>query len=75
MKNTNIDISGAEVSGIDKDYYRDQVNGTKAEPIVSVNGEILQEGKDYTLSYSNYKGTGNATVTITGRGRYIGSLR
>ncbi len=50
--------------------------GTKPEAI-SVNcvatGEILTEGKDYKLKYSNYKKCGTAKVKITFKGNYKGS--
>ncbi|MCM1088162.1 MAG: Ig-like domain-containing protein [Muribaculaceae bacterium] len=37
--------------------------------------EILTEGQDYTVKYSNHKKVGKATVTFTGKGRYKGTLR
>lgn len=39
-------------------------------------GAVLQEGKDYKVSYSNNKTvTTNAVMTITGKGDYTGSLK
>jgi hypothetical protein len=37
--------------------------------------EVLTEGVDYTVKYSNNKKTGTATVIFTGMGRYTGTLR
>lgn len=44
------------------------------KPIVKVGNSILQEGNDYIVSYSNNISVGNATMTITGRGQYQGSV-
>lgn len=39
-------------------------------------GAVLQEGKDYKVSYSNNKTvTTNAVMTITGKGNFTGSLK
>jgi len=35
---------------------------------------MLVEGKDYTVKYSNNTKAGRATVTITGKGNYVGTL-
>ncbi len=48
--------------------------GAKPEPTVIVNGELLLNGADYRLSYSNNKAIGEANVTITGKGAYTGSV-
>lgn len=37
--------------------------------------DTLEEGTDYTVSYSNNTKPGTATVTFTGMGRYTGSLK
>ncbi|MCH5254145.1 MAG: Ig-like domain-containing protein, partial [Lachnospiraceae bacterium] len=36
---------------------------------------VLEEGKDYTVKYSNHKKVGTATATFTGKGRYKGTLK
>ncbi len=36
--------------------------------------EILKEGKDYALSYSDNQKAGTATVTVSGKGRWAGSV-
>ena len=36
--------------------------------------KTLKNGTDYTVSYKNNKNTGKATVTITGKGNYIGTI-
>ncbi len=44
------------------------------QPIVMKNGITLQKGRDYDLSYSNNTFVGTATVTVTGKGAYSGSV-
>lgn len=52
-------------------------NGSSLKPAVTVrlNGNLLEEKQDYTLSYSKNKLPGTATVTVTGTGSYSGTLR
>ena len=50
--------------------------GSAKKPSVTVkDGDYtLVEGKDYTVTYSNNTNAGTATVTITGKGNYTGSV-
>ena len=41
---------------------------------VKYNGKTLKKGTDYTVSYSNNKNIGTATVKITGKGYYTGTI-
>ena len=41
---------------------------------VKYNGKTLKNGTDYTVSYSNNKKVGKATVKITGKGKYGGVI-
>ncbi|MBR1749444.1 MAG: fibronectin type III domain-containing protein [Ruminococcus sp.] len=41
---------------------------------VTLGGKTLKSGTDYTLSYKNNTKVGTASVTITGKGNYSGSL-
>ncbi len=45
------------------------------EPVVTVkyNANTLMKDTDYTVTFSNNKAIGTASVTITGKGAYIGS--
>lgn len=61
--------------------YKDQVTlsyttanytGSALRPVVSIEG--LEEGKDYEVSYANNIEVGTATVTITGKGSYEGTI-
>ena len=38
-------------------------------------GEYLVAGEDYTMKVSNAKGPGKATVTVTGKGKCVGTLK
>jgi len=46
------------------------------EPVVTdaARGVTLAKGTDYTLSYANNTAAGTATVTVTGKGNYMGSI-
>ena len=41
---------------------------------VKYNGKTLKKGTDYTVSYSNNKKVGTATVKIAGKGSYTGTV-
>lgn len=45
----------------------------KPEVRVMIGEKILTRGKDYELSYENNKNAGQALLTVTGRGDYLGS--
>ena len=49
-------------------------DGNAKEPTVSVKGGILVKDVDYTVSYSNNVQAGKATVTVTGKGNYEGTV-
>ena len=42
-------------------------------PVIKFNGKTLKKGTDYTLSYSNNKKVGTASVKITGKGNFKSS--
>lgn len=68
----NLKEANAKIADID-----DQVYTSKAitpAVVVTVGNKTLEEGKDYTVSYSdNIKG-GEATVTVTGINDYSGTI-
>lgn len=47
-------------------------DGTEKKPSISVKDQnvALIAGRDYSISYSDNKGVGTATVTINGKGNY-----
>ena len=60
-----------EYDGWDASYY-----GEEIEPWVYVSAGMydLEQGTDYTVSYSNNTLPGVATITITGMGNYCGTV-
>lgn len=50
--------------------------GSAITPDVTVtcNGGVLEKGTDYTVTYTNNTNVGTATVKITGKGSYTGTL-
>ncbi|MDO4806446.1 MAG: hypothetical protein Q4A07_04280 [Coriobacteriales bacterium] len=63
---------GAKVSSIKAKTY----TGKAIKPSVTVkrSGKTLKKGVDYKLSYKNNVRAGTATVVITGKGKYTGSI-
>jgi len=66
------DISKANVNGIVDKIY----NGEEQEQdfVISVNGETLTEA-DYDVTYSKNINAGKASMIITGKGKYSGTLK
>ena len=72
IKTANNDITKATVSGISTKAFTGK-NITQSIT-VKYNGKTLKNGTDYTVSYSNNKKVGKATVKITGKGKYGGVI-
>ena len=66
-------ISKAAVSGI-KASYSETKKEIKPTPTVKLNNKALKAGTDYTVAYKNNVKVGTATVTITGKGNYTGTV-
>ena len=62
----------ATISGISNKSYTGK-NITQSIT-VKYNGKTLKNGTDYTVSYSNNKSIGTATVKVTGKGSYAGTI-
>ena len=62
----------ATISGISNKSYTGK-NITQSIT-VKYNGKTLKKGTDYTVSYSNNKNIGTATVKITGKGSFTGTI-
>ena len=65
-------INSAIVTGLSNSTY----NGSAQiqSPTLRVGNRRLTEGLDYTLSYANNTNAGTATVMITGKGNYTGTV-
>ncbi|MCD8103972.1 MAG: leucine-rich repeat protein, partial [Lachnospiraceae bacterium] len=70
---TAASISGGTVTLSSTSYTYDGTAKTPA-PTVTVGSRTLTSGTDYTVTYSNNTNAGTATVKITGKGNYTGTL-
>ena len=73
FKITPISISSATVTGISSQTYAG-APVTMKSITVKCGGKTLKSGTDYTIAYKNNNAAGTATVTITGKGNYAGSI-
>jgi LPXTG-motif cell wall-anchored protein len=64
-------LEAADVSGVADATYTGAAQ-TPA-PVVTLGGQTLVEGTDYTVAYDNNVNAGQASVTVTGIGTYSGS--
>lgn len=69
-----VNLSSASVKLSTSTYAYD---GKTKKPAATVifNGSKLVKDKDFSVSYSNNKNVGTATVTIKGKGNYTGSIK
>ena len=72
IKTANNDITKATVSGISTKAFTGKA--ITQNVTVKVGSTVLKNGTDYTVSYSNNKKVGKATVKITGKGKYGGVI-
>ena len=72
IKTANNDITKATVSGISTKAFTGKT--ITQNVTVKVGNTVLKNGTDYTVSYSNNKKVGKATVKITGKGKYGGVI-
>ena len=72
IKTASNDITKATVSGISTKAFTGKA--ITQNVTVKVGNTVLKNGTDYTVSYSNNKNVGKATVKITGKGKYGGVI-
>ena len=72
IKTANNDITKATVSGISTKAFTGKA--ITQNVTAKVGNTVLKNGTDYTVSYSNNKKVGKATVKITGKGKYGGVI-
>lgn len=72
IKTGSNDITKATVSGISTKAFTGKA--ITQNVTVKVGNTVLKNGTDYTVSYSNNKKVGKATVKITGKGKYGGVI-
>ncbi len=69
-----VPISYAKVT-LPKSSYAYTGSAITPAATVTYGGKKLVAGTDYTVTYSNNKAVGKATVTITGKGNYTGTVK
>ena len=80
MKGVTVEQRGLDLGRFAQLHVSDTVfNGSAAQPSVRVFSRVagtteLKRGVDYDVSYKNNTGVGTGWVTVTGKGRYSGSL-
>ncbi len=66
---------GLWVAGIEEEPYPYQLKPVTIDNLrVYFDKKLLKEGTDYTVAYKNNTKPGTATVTVTGKGNYTGSV-
>lgn len=65
-------ISASAVSGTGNKVYTG--SAIKPVPAVKAGGRTLKNGTDFTVSYKNNTEPGTATLKVTGKGNYSGSV-
>ena len=74
---SGISLDDCEISGFEPLYVNDSNDCSPMEAptvVLSCGGDVLVEGTDYEVSWSNLK-IGPGTLTITGLGRFAGGER
>lgn len=70
-----VDISKGAIDAIpDQDIDYIDWQGVRPSVRVTVDGEVLYWGTDYTVAYENNDRPGTAVVTVTGIGNYKGTI-
>lgn len=69
---TTTSISGAAVTGIANKVYTGKA--LTQTPTVTLGSKTLVSGTNYTISYTNNTNVGTATIKITGKGSYTGTI-
>lgn len=72
-KPEKVKLSEVKISGLKNKTYTGKT--LKQNITLTCNGKKLAEGTDYTVSYSNNKNVGTASVTIKGKGNYTGTIK
>lgn len=68
-----VNLSSSVISAIPAQTF----TGSAIEPsltVLTVSGAVLAEGTDYTVAFANNEAVGTASVKLTGKGHYTGSL-
>ena len=75
FKITGTAISGAKVEGFRDSFEYDGSEKKQTALSLTYKNKPLAENTDYTVAYENNTDTGTATMIITGKGAYFGTVR
>lgn len=75
MQNAQIEYQGQEVTDGAQVLYNNASIQKDLAVFFYPAGEYLKEGEDYELNVTNAKGPGKATITVTGKGKCVGTLK
>ena len=75
MQHAEIHYEGYKLSNGEEFVYDNTSIATGLRVFFYPAGEYLEAGKDYTIKVSNPKGPGKATITVTGKGKCVGTLK
>jgi len=67
-------ISYGDISSIDE-FYNYTGRAVEPVPVVKISGNTLTKDVDYTVSYENNVNVGEATIIVTGKGKYTGTIK
>jgi hypothetical protein len=73
FKISKVSIKSVKVSSVGTQTYTGKA--IKPTPKLTYKNKTLKKGSDYTLTYSNNKKVGTATLTITGKGNFTGTRK
>lgn len=76
-RDVKFSIVGLSIEKANVSYEKTQrYTGTEIEPLVTVtlNGKLLNNGTDYTVSYKKNINKGSATILVKGINQYMGSI-
>ena len=73
FKVVKADMANVKITKLDETYAHTG-SAVKPEPVLKYKSMTLKKGTDYTISYSNNTNIGTASLTITGKGNFKGSV-
>ncbi len=73
VQDVRMSISKASVAKVANQAWTGKA--VKPSPKVTLGGKRLKKGTDYTLSYANNTKAGTATITVRGKGSYVGTKK
>lgn len=76
-KSSKKDLAQVATAKLEKKFYAYTGKRIKPKPTVRLksSNKILKSGVDYTLTYAKNKNVGTGTITISGKGKYTGTIK